>query len=206
MPQDDLQVQEPKQESTTQPPAGGQLEQPAQPQASAGFSQEQVNTFTGKAREEGRNSATKELLNKLGAESLDKVLEVFQQHKKAEEEKLSEVDRLKKEIVDTQAKRDALEKENQTLKIKGEFASTVSGLNLEFVNEHAAADAFTKIDLAQVADKGMKVMVQELHATYSYLFKSAPAPETDATKRTKTNSGTLTDDQKEEIRKKYRLK
>ena len=186
------------QEQTT-PTAGTQGTQAVT--ATAGtFTQEQVNQFAGKAREEGRNSAIKAVLDKYGVKSEDELLQVVEAHRKAEADKLSEVEKVNKQLAEAQAERERLAKENQELKLRGSFAETVRALNLEFVSEIAAQKAFAGLDTTLE----MKEAVKKLHVDEPYYFKTIEVPELDATKKSKTTGGELTDAQKDDIRKRFR--
>lgn len=187
----------------TPPPPAGATEQ----NASSMFTQEQVNKFTGTAREEGRKSAEHTLLEKFGVKSQDEIAAILEAHRKSEADKLSEVDKVKNELAEAQAKREILEKENQTLKLSKVFDGAVKELNLAFVNDKAADDAFSLLDPVLVADetKGVKGALKQLFDERPYLFRSAVVPELDATKKNKGKPNELTDDQKEEIRKRFRI-
>ena len=82
-------------DTTQAPPTaeGTQDQKPtegAQQQTQQGtFTQEQVNQFAGKAREEGRKSAAGELLNQFGVKSLDEIKAILDAKKKQDEEQLS---------------------------------------------------------------------------------------------------------------------
>lgn len=199
-------TQAPIEKQVTQPPAGATEAQTQQ--ASVGtFTQEQVNTFAGKAREEGRHSAQNALLERFGVKTLDELASVVEAHRKSEADKLSEVDKVKKELADAQAKRELLEKENQTLKIQRAFEETARELNLKFVNDKASADAFALLDLSIVADKdkGIKAAVKQLFDDRPYLFDKAEAPKTDATKKGGKSDGVLSVEQIAELKKRFRI-
>lgn len=199
-------------DTTQAPPTaeGTQDQKPtegAQQQTQQGtFTQEQVNQFAGKAREEGRKSAAGELLNQFGVKSLDEIKAILDAKKKQDEEQLSELEKVNKLAAATQAARDALERENKALKLQRAFDQTVQELNLEFVNAKAAADGFSVLDMETIGDgDGMKGAIKKLNEDRPYLFKTAKIPEIDATKKTKGNSQELTDDKKDELRKRFRI-
>lgn len=203
MPED---TQAPIEKQVTPPPAGAPEVKAAEAVAGT-FTQEQVNTFAGKAREEGRHSAQNALLEKFNVKSVDELAGIIEAHRKSEADKLSEVDKVKKELAEAQAKREQLEKENQTLKIQRAFEDTARELNLKFVNDKASADAFALLDLSIVSDKekGIKAAVKQLFDDRPYLFNKAEAPKTDAAQKGSKSNGALTEDKVAELRKRFRI-
>lgn len=204
MPDETQVMPEEKQEVS---PTAGATGTEAEKATAGTFTQEQVNTFTGKAREEGRKSAEGALLEKVKVKSFDELAQILEQYRKSEDEKLSEAERLKKELADAQAKREALESENKALKLRQDFDRTVKELNLKFISTTAAADAYSLLDPATLSDeaKGMKVAIKTILDERPYLFDKAEVPELDATKKSKTKSTELTDDKISEIRKRFRI-
>ena len=192
--------QAPAEQQEKEPTAGTTEAQPDKATGST-FTQEQVNKFTGNAREEGRKAAEKALLEKAGVKSLDDLAAVVEAHHKAEADKLSDTEKANKRIAELEKERDTLTAENAGLKLQREFDGSVKKLNLKFVNEKASDDAYSLLDAETVKEKGMEAAVKLLHEERSYLFGTVEVPELDATKKNKNNPGVLTDDKKEELRR-----
>lgn len=195
-------------QGNTQAVPGSGVESQAAQAAAQTFTQEQVDKFAGKAREEGRKSAEKNLMEKLNLKTMDELMSIVDAYRKSEAEKLSEVEKTKKELDDLRAKMTTIEKENQLLKMRQAFDVSVRELNLEFANDKAANDAFQLIDHSTAADesKGMKVAVKQLWEERSYLFKKADIPAMDATKKGISANGKLSDDKIAEIKRKFRIR
>lgn len=185
------------------PPPAGATEQPV----GSTFTQEQVNKLMGSVREEGRKSAEHALLEKYGVKSQDEIAAILEAHRKGEADKLSELEKVQKEYAKAQARLQEIETENKNLKTRSAFDETVTELNLKFVNPKAAADAFILLDAAIVTDesKGMKAAIKQLFDERPYLFAEVKVPELDATKKSKGKSTELTDAEKDEIRKRFRI-
>lgn len=187
-------------------PTAGATEAKAE-QASAGsFTQEQVNKFTGSARDEGRKSGVNDLLQKVKLQSVEELTSILENYRKSEADKLSESEKVAKQLKETADALEQLKRENEELKLRQSVASTAKELNLEFVNEQASSDAFLILPKYMETEKEIKAAFKKMHEERSYLFKSVEKPELDSTKKSKSDGNVLTDDRREAIKKKYHIK
>lgn len=203
-----VQVQDGTQEKPTAAPAGAS--EPQAVKAAAGtFTQEQVDKFAGLAREEGRNAATRRLLESLGVKSVDDLTSIVQSYRKEEQEKLSEVEKARKELAKVIEEQNALKRENVELKLMRMLDDTTRELNLKFVNEKARSDALLSIE--RPADGwsesfDMKSVVKKILEERPYLFDKTEAPKMDAVQKGASAPGALTEERISELKKRFRIK
>lgn len=74
--------------------------------ATAGFSQKDINKAAGKARDEGRQAALRELLGDLGVDSPETLKQVISNHREAEEAKKSDAEKMAKALEKAAKERD----------------------------------------------------------------------------------------------------
>lgn len=143
-----------------------------------------------------RDTAKKELQRLVDAEA---------ERKKSE---LSEIDRLKLESEQATAKAEKAEKElaDQRASIAAEksFADVVAKLNLGFFNDKAREDAFALMDISKPAE--FENAIKKLKEEKPYLFKEIEVPDLDAKDKGKNKNGVLTDAQKADLKKRFRIK
>ena len=157
------------------------------------FTQEQLDKMFGDTRKQGREALAKEILEKTGFKSTDEMFAAVAAYRKAEEEKLSEVEKAKKIADDAKAESDRLTNELRVMRFEGDSDKTVIKLDLEFQNEKARDVAFKLLDI-ESAGKGAKEMedaVNGLLKEHAYLFSEAAAEDIDATSKGKTDKKAL---------------
>jgi hypothetical protein len=157
------------------------------------FTQEQLDKLFGDTRKQGREALAKEILEKTSFKSIDEVYAALDAYRKAEDDKLGEVDKAKKIAEEAKARNDKLEGELRVMRFERDFDKTVLKLQLEFQNDKARDVAFKLLDI-ETAGKGEKEMeeaVKDLLKEDAYLFADTEPEEIDATRRGKTNQKTL---------------
>lgn len=157
------------------------------------YTQEQLDKMFGDTRKQGRETLIKEILEKTGYKSVDEVYAAMDAHKKEQNEKLSEADRLKKEKSDLEAKNQNIEKDLRETRFERDFDRTVLKLELEFQNEKARDVAFKLLDIEKDGkdEKAIEEAIKGLVQDHAYLFADTEAEEIDATKRGKPNLKSL---------------
>lgn len=143
------------------------------------------------------------------AARVQKKLEAFElaeaERKKSE---LSEVERAKQEKQEADARAEKAEKEladqRATIAAEKAFAAVVAKLNLGFFNDKAREDAFALMDMSKPTE--FENVIKKLKEEKPYLFKDIEVPDLDAKDKGKIKNGVLTDAQKAELKKRFRIK
>lgn len=120
---------------------------------------------------------------------------------------LSEVERAKQEKQEADTRAEKAEKEladqRATIAAEKAFAAVVAKLNLGFFNDKAREDAFALMDMSKPTE--FENVIKKLKEEKPYLFKEIEVPDLDAKDKGKSKNGVLTDAQKADIRKRYRI-
>lgn len=106
-------------------------------------------------------------------------LEALQKEKKERDEaELSEKEKAEKRAKEAEDNLAALQKENRSLKLSSELASTAKELKLEFASEQARKDALSFLDPEKIGEdfENLEDEIKELSKTRPYLF-AKPDPE-----------------------------
>lgn len=126
----------------------------------------------------------------------------------ADQAALKEQGQFKELAEQEKTKREQIEAELRSIKLRGAFEKASSNLGLEFVNDAAEQDAFGKLDAETVGDdlKGMDEAVKALLKDHSYYFKKIATEDIDAkTKKRESAKGVLTDARKSELKQRFRV-
>lgn len=126
----------------------------------------------------------------------------------AEQATMKEQGQFKELAEQEKTKRETLEAELHSMKLRGAFEKASSKLGLKFANEAAEQDAFDKLNVESVGDdlKGMDDAIKGLLKDRPYLFEKVTAEDIDAkTKRRESDKGIVTDARKAELKQRYRF-
>lgn len=125
-----------------------------------GISQADLNKAAGKAREEGRQAATNELLRELGLDSPDTLKSIVQERKEAEEARQTELEKLQKQHKKVAEEREAYEAQVGDLQGQIKAMQLAQALQVQLIESGVnpervtAAARLVDTDNLEIADDG----------------------------------------------------
>jgi hypothetical protein len=187
------------------PPTDGD---PAEDDKVVSHKQAELNKLFGNARDAGRKTEQKAILDKAGFKSMKELTDAIEALRKSEDAKKSAIDLANEKAANAETARAAAENEAKELKLQRRFEAGVTALDLEFVNDKASEDAFEILKKIEIGDEkdAMPAAIKQLAKERPYLFGTVEHKENDSKEKGKgPQNNQIPDERKKGLRQRFRL-